>query len=293
MSDPHQFGFRIVLFAMLLAFGVSGCQHAKPPHPAIAAAPERAALVGRPSWLPLGPEVYQEDDRDEAEKGLLAFRPQPRWFLGFTKEVSKAEFDQYLDRTHGKAQESDDGGYCLPDPPPYPKRLEDIPLEDQGVRLTLTASVAEEPSTMLLTLTLTSRDKPVRREVEHRWTNTLPLLFAFYVDGKAVVVPSNGFEKFGGVAYMVPLVEKGGTKTWNLKANALSLRSLLPDSRPHELAVAAAFSNRQHEGYFEGAPMERGNLHGGPNGEDRPQVLVRSGAARLKWDGTNWGVAAP
>ena len=66
-------------------------------------------------------------------------------------------------------------------------------------------------------------------QVEHRWTNTLPFLFAFFVNGQPIIVPSTSFDKDGGVAWMTPLVEKSGSRKWSVRVKAESLRALLPD----------------------------------------------------------------
>ena len=124
--------------------------------------------------------------------------------------------------------------------------------------LGLVASASVDPTIVLLELTLESKDMPIQRQVEHRWTNTLPFLFAFWVDGQAVTVPLTSFNKAGGVAWMTPLVEKGRReKMVGQSQFPVSLRRLLPDARPHSLSVAAAFANSQHEGYFEDSEKVR------------------------------------
>jgi hypothetical protein len=248
--------------------------------------PVQVSAAKQPSWFAIGPEVYHEGEVTEAEKRVLSVRLEPRWFVGGDKAVSKAKYDAYFAGSSAPVQKQTNGLFFIPNPP-YPKQLDDLPLEDHGVSLGLDASPCDDPSVVLLKLELKSKDMPVRRQVEHRWTNTLPFLFAFYVDGQAVVVESTSFEKEGGVDWMDPLVEKGGARKWSVKIKAESLRALLPDTRPHTLAVAAAFANRQHEGFFEDSERLTG---GGDSAE--PPMVVRSGIAQLKWDGTKWdGVA--
>ncbi len=48
-------------------------------------------LSGQPAWFPLGGEVYDSQDRFEAQRTLLAFRPQPRWFVGLVREPGPLE----------------------------------------------------------------------------------------------------------------------------------------------------------------------------------------------------------
>lgn len=278
------------LWMLVVLLGVGGChgEQAKPAPP---------ALSGKPSWLAIGPDVYQEKDRDEAETQVLAVRSDcPRWFLGYSKSVSKEDFDAYLQeqRQDGTKilMESADGKHFLPTAVPYPRGFDDLPTEDQGVRLALGAGASNDPSYVLLTLKLSSQTRDVEREVEHRWTNTLPFLFAFYVDGQAVQVRSAGFGRDGGVNYAVPLVKAGGEHDWAVKVDAASLRALLPDGRPHELAIVAAFSDRQHEWFAEGSDhvMRLSQLFMGHEGHK--QIVVRSEAARLQWTGERWAATS-
>lgn len=275
------------LWMLVILLGVGGCRSEQ-------ARPAPVALSGTPSWLPIGPEVYQEKDRAEAETRVLTVRNDcSRWFLGYSKSVSKEEYDAYVEeqRRHGAlvSMQSHVGGHYLPTMPPYPQRVEDIPVEDQGVKLTLAARASDDLSHVLLTLKLTSQTRPVEREVEHRCTNTLPFLFAFYVDGKAVQVRVTSLDKMGGAHALAPLVAAGGERDWLVKVDAASLRGLLPDGRPHELAAVAAFSDRQHVGYV-GDSERAMRLVGGVflGREGSKQIVVRSEVARLQWTGERW-----
>ena len=147
---------------------------------------------------------------------------------------------------------------------------------------------------MSLNLRLKSSEKEIFREVEHRWTNALPFLFAFYVDGKAITIQSTGYGKMGGANRIIRLVESGAARTWELRLDSKSLRSLLPDSGPHDLCMIAAFSDRQHEGYFSDEEQAITRIANPLVSSEKPigqkQVVVRSGVACLKWSGTEWMV---
>src|ERR1039458_9567575 len=71
--------------------------------PASKVSPTQILLNGQPSWFPLGGEVYQERNCTEAEKEVLAFTPEPRWFLGYSKSASMEEYNAFKEdpRQHG------------------------------------------------------------------------------------------------------------------------------------------------------------------------------------------------
>jgi hypothetical protein len=282
---PHR-----LFLALLMAALVAGCDHGRSgaaPSPQLA--PATRALSGQPCWLPIGPDIYYEGGVEEVEKQVLSVQQESRWFRGFDREVSKAEFDAYVAQIAAQSTVQDvDGRYSIPTMPPYPKSLEDLPLHDQGVRLSL--AVTSGADAVGMTLTLSSAERDVYREVEHRWTNALPFLFAFYVDGRAVVITQGQFGKIGGMNHADMLVKSGGSRVWTLRVDGRSLRSLLPDDAPHELCIATALSDRQHEGYVGGQVAQRlASPWPLPQAQaGRRQVLVRSGVACLKWDGSKW-----
>jgi peptidoglycan/xylan/chitin deacetylase (PgdA/CDA1 family) len=245
-----------------------------------------AKLVGRPSWLPIGPEVYQERDVEAAAQTVLKVRPEPRWFTGFPHLVTKAEFDQYMAETEPNVKyqvEASPGEYPIPMLPPFPKSIDDLPLEDHGARLSLSAKASDDVAILQFHIGLTSGADALQREVEHRWSNTLPFLFAFYVDGRAATLPNHGWGRSGGVQGFVPLVTANGSRQWDIHVDAQRVRDLLPDGRRHSLAIVAAFCNSQHEGYSEGGRVELSNKVNGPS-----LILVRSEPAILNWDGSRW-----
>lgn len=127
----------------------------------------------RPIWLPLGTtyrvcnpgattqpprdndtvaEVYQENDRLTVQTNVLQVIQQPRWFKG-----SKP-----------------------------PDTLDDVPLTNQAASLTLEIKPSANQHVLHLMLTLKAQERTVWRELEHRWTNIIPFLFAFTVDGKPI-----------------------------------------------------------------------------------------------------------
>jgi hypothetical protein len=289
------------LGCLVLVLGSHGCTHVpdRPPRDSRPNVASLAVLEGQPSWLPIGPEVYQEADITDVEQTRLSVRMEPRWFRGFGRAATLAEFEANLAKLRAAGYRFDahtdpDDRYVLPDPPPYPRRLADLPLEAHGVQLALNAVVQDVGAgSVVLELTLSGdRALVVEREVEHRFSNTLPLLFAFYVDGKAVRVPFKGSRRWGGVRSMVSLMTGSATRTWSVDVDGDSLRALLPDARPHRLTVVATFCNQQHIGYDVDGGMSNelsaGTLRN-PNGAAFPaQVLVRSGPVTLVWDGQAW-----
>jgi hypothetical protein len=251
------------------------------------------SLTGQPSWFSLGGEVYQENDVAEVENRVLAFKPQPRWFLGFSQPASTQEVDAYLGqlRRAGAEIEMREPQRFLPYRPPYPKTLYDLPLDDRGVRLSFDAAATDDPAVLQFCLTLTSRHLPVWRGVEHRWTNVLPFLFGFYVDGKAVAFPSNVSTKWGGIKSVGLLVASGGSRNWRLHVNEGSMRRFLPDSKPHVLNIVCAFSECQHEWWLGDGQNNFFEMGMPPKDHIGAQVLVRTNVIQLEWTGTRWNVA--
>ena len=242
-------------------------------------------LAGQPSWLPIGPEVYQERDVAAAADDRLSVRRGPRWFDGFSVPGTREQFDAYMVRVEPGARYSVESAepYPIPSPPPFPQSIADVPVSDQGCRLTLAVSPTSDPNTLVFRLRLSSGSAPLCREVEHRWSNTLPFLFAFYVDHTAVSVPAGAFGREGGIVSIVPLVAAGQTREWDVRVDAGSVRALLPDCSPHVVSVVAAYCNSQHEGYAPGAMrlLQRVLME---DGKVPTTVLVRSEPASVRWD---------
>ena len=179
----------------LLAARIEGAEG--PPR----ASSDSAELSGEPSWFPLGGEVYHSQDRFKAEGKPLAFKPESRWFVSLVrsrdplegKAAEKQDGSATPGRDHQPPVKAEKAGSGPPLSPP--KRLDGLPLVDQGALLCFRVSPAESPDRVRFSLTLKAAERTVWREVEHRWTNTLPLLFAFYADGKAIQRRLTRFEK--------------------------------------------------------------------------------------------------
>jgi hypothetical protein len=267
------------LALILLTLLLPACAHSTP------------TLTGQPSWLPLGEEVYHSDEHLIAEKQILHVRKEPRWFLGRPIRVTRAEYETYLQQFGKFSIEQPDKeleGFhpAIPTSPPYPNKFEDLPTEDQGATLSLRSSITPDTNHIRLTLQLTATSRQIYREVEHRWTNPVPLLFAFYIDGKALQLPDTGFGKAGGVNSDETLVESGATRTWSLTLDPKSVEQLLPDNKPHTISIIAAFSERQHEGYSVGAgSMLADDVATFPD-QSKEQILLRSNPTHLHWPGT-------
>ncbi len=239
------------------------------------------------SWFSLGGEVYQERDRFDAEKQVLSFDKQPRWFLGFPKAVSRNEFEAWLKSQSGKLQleRSSEVSYQIPNPPAYAKRVEDLPTSHHGASLKFAMEPQKEPGELVFVLTLTAGDRLIRREIEHRNTNVVPFLFALHADGKVISGELNGTRKAGGTNKLVELVPVKARQTWRFRVAQESLESLVP-GMTQQLEITAAFSERQHEGYAgndQAGTLEVWNLKDLP-----PQILVRSNVLRMQRNGDGW-----
>lgn len=260
-------------------------------------------LSGEASWFPLGGEVYHSEDRFEAEGTLLAFKPQPRWFIGLVRQRGPLEENAAKEQTgSGKPKEgvhppTNHDNVTQGPPLSPPKRLDDLPVTDQGASLSFSVSSAGSPDRLRFSLTLKAAERTVWREVEHRWTNTLPLLFAFYADGKAVKHTLTEFLKWGGSKQSEKVVEKGREKTWSLLVDAKSLEAILENRHPSELEIVAVFSERQHQGYFERQheghdKRQYQQHHNGIIESQVPQtaIVVRSNVVRLKRSAGQWEI---
>ncbi|MEK9137324.1 MAG: hypothetical protein AAB393_09380 [Bacteroidota bacterium] len=219
----------------------------------------------RPVWFPLGTtslvgrittppkdrygtaEVYQEHDRLTVQSNVLELVQEPRWFWGSQ---------------------------------PPPDALRDIPLTNQGASLSLQIQPTDSPNILQFVLTLTARERTVHREVEHRWTNIIPFLFTFVVDGKPIA-PNRpiSWEKLGGPHGMIALVGKGDRMSWTLRVDGNSITSAAGESPFKTLVVDAAFSEYQHDWP---STFRRAKDAGGT------PIVIRSNEVTLAFDGKSW-----
>ena len=286
----------VIMFALISLVAVAGCDQ-----------DDKGTAAKAPSWFPLGPEVYQEQDRFQAEKEVLSFGEQPYWFLGFPKLLSKEEYEAHKKEEERRLREREgmsvmdtlvetvglDGGearYVVPQSPPYPKSLADLPMTDQGASLSLKIEEADSPDILHFTLTLKATERAAWEEVMHRNTNTLPFVFAFFADGEPVTTEVEDWEQIGGMNDLVMLVEKGADKTWNLKVSTNSIKGLLGNSKPRTLEVVAAFSERRHEAHFGDEEVVQRLSPLLLPALDRPQILIRSNVVKLNWADGKWSV---
>jgi hypothetical protein len=167
------------------------------------------------------------------------------WGMPGQKAATKGEYEAYLASLkrpgvavlEEQAPRGQPERYAIPLEQLYPKSLADLPTEQDGVRLSLRIQPGRVAGRLRLDLALTSATRAVRREVEHRWTNTLPLLFAVYVDGKAVSIAPTAFGREGGISQLIDLVAPGGRRDWSLEVDGGSLLSLLPDLRARTVTL--------------------------------------------------------
>ncbi len=263
---------------------LAGCGSSTPPAP--------------PSFFALGGEVYRANDRLEAEKQVLRFGDEPRWFAGFPREVSQEEYDAWEKQQAKRSQQEPAQGervHQIPTTPAYPQSIHALPLKDQGATLRLDVerdgkAAADE---IVFTLTLAAGDRAIQREIEHRRTNLLPFLFAFTADGRPVSRESDGAIKEGGANQFIELVPAGSQKSWTIRVATSSLAGVVP-ADAKEIAIVAVFSERQHEGRVEGGPLAMGEVFSSDYlKERRPQIVVRSNAARLVRLAKGWSIATP
>ena len=237
-------------------------------------------LTGQPDWFPLGGEVYHARDRVAAERAILEFRPQPHWFLGFPKPATPEQFAAWLKTQPGQfdLQKPVDGEFQIPTTPARPERLSDLSLKDQGASLKFTVEPSTDPDLLEFGLDLSADERAIQREIEHRHTNVIPFLFAFYVDGKAVRKEEQAFEKDGGSKQLVELVPTKSHRHSKLRVARKSLETILP-AHASEVTIVAAFSERQHAGatdqlQFDGEVWDLEHI---PR-----QILIRSNAVNVR-----------
>jgi hypothetical protein len=223
-------------------------------------------LVGTPDWFALGKEVYHASEIADAQKKVLSFLKERRWFVHSDLAA------------------------------PYPATIGDVPATSEVASLDLAVTPTADPKVLQFTLVLTAKRRDLFRSYEHRENNILPVLFALFSDGKAIALPKDlGYTSRGGAWSPDILVKSGKTKTWQVKADTESLLSLLPARTPQTVSAVAAFSESDHEGYPPISllfPEFPGNDY--ENREDPDAApLVRSNIVRLRWDGKTWKHIAP
>ncbi|MFO7902812.1 MAG: hypothetical protein ACQESR_30630 [Planctomycetota bacterium] len=116
----------------------------------------------------------------------------------------------------------------MPDRLAYPEKLTDLRTDDRGVRLSLSVRPYETNLTawqgsLEILATISTKTLNVHREVEHRWANITPILFAFYSDDIAIATKSDSFGELGGTNYLVELAEPSHPHTWRLYLISVSV----------------------------------------------------------------------
>ena len=238
-----------------------------------------------PIWFALGSEVPDYADARAMQSTALAIRPEPRWFSGLPRRATPADLAaRHVAGEHileAVASEDVGGPRWIPTVLALPPKLQDLALSDQGAVLDLEARVLPQSSDIELRLELRASLRPVWREVEHRWTNTVPFLIGIYADGRTVHRRSSGSAKCGGTQSFVKLVESGCSRQWVLRVKRESVTRLLAEQPARILGFVAVFSERQHSEHA---------VHGGAlpsparlNPPFERQILVRSRIAAIRW----------
>jgi hypothetical protein len=290
-----EFPIHVMVIGLLLLFGCGGGADRAPDPGPPALAPPAVELAARPSWFPIGGDISQPGDLDEAQARVLSLGQQPHWFLAMPRKVSSSEYAAYWSRMNGgyvTTRPTGDDLY-IPAALPYPQDVQALPLRDDGVSLELEASTTPDAAVLVLTLRLSSPQQPLVREVQLGQTNVLPFLFAICVDGKTVAVTATGDDISGGGfgderPFMIPLVAKGSTKTWQIHLDANSLAARLPDAHAHAVTLTAVFSNFQHEVYFGDSEPSLASLIIPSGARQDSQIVVRSNSVTLQWTGAVW-----
>ena len=245
--------------------------------------------------------MYRAEQSMEADKQVLRLDDQPRWFVGFPREVSQEVYEAWV-KQQGQIsrQESAEGErvYQNPSTPKYPRSVAELPPKNQGASLKLTVAAddksdddksGDEAASLSLTLTLSAGDRAIQREIEHRRTNVLPFLFAFTADGKPVSKDAVGGVGEGGKNQFIELVPAQSQKSWTVQMTLESLASIVP-ADASEIEIVAVFSERQHEAYAEGGPISIGEVWSSEAIKNRPpQIVVRSNVVHLRKEGTRRG----
>jgi hypothetical protein len=262
----------LMLTAVLCAL-IAGCAH----RPAISPAPH-PQLTGTPAWFSIGGEVYYEDDRDRVLDRPLPLVPESRWFCDYSRPLQRMPTEETPDPSPSNFLVLSEN-QLLP-----PKSVDDLRTVDQGCRLTLNLERDVDSTLLQLTLTLTARTRPIERTVEHRCTNALRFLFAIYADGEALTMHPGGFAR-GGAAHVVDLVAANSDRTWTIRAKGADFDAILHDRHPSEIAIVAAFCERQHKFTdLDARPYPHDErIESGPSAEG--VILVRSNVATIQWNG--------
>jgi len=262
----------------------------------------QVTLTGQPSWFHLETD-YSRPHHEETEPPPLSFEPYPFWFCAFDKWVDEATMKAYVEEHRIKYHGSIPGTYeknglfGIQSELPHPARLEDVPLDDRGVTLSFRITPTSDPAILVFDLTLHSTGRTVWREGEKDAAGLF--LFALFADGKAVKIERFSREECGtGDPAPAPVVflRKNETRTITLKVDASSIDGLPAVSHSKTLHVVAAFSERRSDIYIdESKPhvsIRKGPMHlempPSEDGKPHKQVLVRSNAVVLKWNGKAW-----
>ncbi len=213
----------------------------------------RAVEAPAVSWFPIGDEIHSGHGLAAAQRDVLALLPEPRWFVPFG------------------------------DQQPAPLAFGPGPTTKGHPSLHLELRNGDRPDTIRFVMRLRAGARPLWRETEHRWTNTLPFLFAFRVDGNPVFRTLDGWGKFGGISRFRKVAAKGATRTWSVDVSRASLAALFGAQPPSVVEIVAVFSETQHEPWA-------GPDHARPLVDPQralpvpvQPIVVRSNVARFVW----------
>lgn len=173
------------------------------------------ALTGTPSWLPVGRDVADPNERLLGQARGSDIIPEPRWFLA-TPSLTTPQADWHV-----------------------------IPTNTHGISLSLYPSVIEK-NLLVIGVQLSSQQRSLHRVMYTRRANVWPLLLAVWVDGKALQLPPRSTMAPRSETERGLLLERGESRPWLVRIREESLRALLPDNQPHELTLVATFCEMPH-----------------------------------------------
>lgn len=208
------------------------------------------------AWVALEKERPWADD----PHAVFAFDPAPRWFPGM--------------------------GEPLP-----PRTPAEIPTADRGVTLHL--SGIEGEGGLVLCLTLSTENRVVYREVEHRVSNEIPFLFGFIISGEPVRIARPTQGAWSGGRTLVKVVEPGESRTWRIPVDGASIDRVVGRS-VGRVSIVAVFSERQPRAAALAAEWSKTDIDVLPSTMEgtlaRSETLVRSNELLLRRRGYGWGV---
>ena len=259
-------------------------------------------------------EEINETYRDNLFPTLLALGSDPQWFAQADWPATQNEYDVFHTRLDGrekvfkrllamKCKPTGDPNAIddeeLPRSAFRPRDPQEIPFQDQGVRLTLSAQPSDEPGCVGLELTVSTQRLAVQLEGRMYWSQNLPFLFTFEVDGQPACWPPSEMKQLTKLCSKRELsrdltIRPGSPFRRKIRIDEDSLRQLLPDPGPHTIGLIAVFSQYDYSPSLPWAPaydlrlMDIMEIIKNTSAKPSAPLYVRSNTARFRWTGSKW-----